>query len=282
MIDKSIVRKHFDRHASEYDRYAVVQKEMADKLLARLSACFNGLPGKDDPLRVLEIGCGTGYLTEKLAQLWPKAEIVAVDISEAMVNQAQKRLGRTLDRCRFIVDDAERWARDEEQGDGGLHHQFDIMVSNATFQWFVEPEQTVSRLLNRLRSGGFFAFSTFGPRTFHELHESFRMAEAELGLPHLPHGQTFVTPDEWQRWLTAQATVRASEAYEHVMTYASVREFLDHVKRIGAGNANKGRSHTAGVNRALFRLMYERYRERFGDDKGIFATYDVLLYVCEK
>lgn len=290
MIDKSIVRKRFNRHASEYDRYAMVQKEMADKLVEQLAEQLtrpDRLP-VDSPSRILEIGSGTGYLTEKLAAMWPQAHIDAVDLSEAMVEEAQTRLGRSASRCRFIVGDAERWAEEtlSEPGSRGNEDRgiYDIIVSNATFQWFVDPEQTTKRLLRLLQRGGVFAFSTFGPRTFHELHESFRLAEAELGLPHLPHGQTFIPHTAWQQWLCESTVIHKSERYARVMKYRSVREFLDHVRRIGAGNASTlpDGQRTGGANKALFRLMFERYGERFGDDTGIRATYDIFLFVCKK
>jgi malonyl-CoA O-methyltransferase len=39
-LNKKIVRQHFDRHAFEYDRYAVVQGEMADQIMVMLEQYF--------------------------------------------------------------------------------------------------------------------------------------------------------------------------------------------------------------------------------------------------
>lgn len=167
MIDKILVRRHFDRSAREYDRYAEVQREMAEELVRRLRRCDRN--GK--VRRVLEIGCGTGFLTERLIRCYPDACLTAVDLSENMVACAREKLSSLPGKRRFVVADAETWAKD---GDVAA---CDLIVSNAAFQWFSDPEGTARHLLRRLNPGGRLAFSTFGPRTFCELHASFRAAK---------------------------------------------------------------------------------------------------------
>lgn len=54
-IDKQKVAKHFSRAAESYDAAAVVQRDMAQRLLSLLPENF-------DALHILEIGCGTGFL----------------------------------------------------------------------------------------------------------------------------------------------------------------------------------------------------------------------------
>src|SRR5688500_7035775 len=58
MIDKRLLSKRFSEHAKTYDAYANVQKNMAKQLV-------DLLPQKNTnhKINILEIGCGTGYLT---------------------------------------------------------------------------------------------------------------------------------------------------------------------------------------------------------------------------
>ncbi len=75
MVNKAQVQKNFSQNAVTYDQYAVVQKEMAWKLLLKIrrtGQCFQN---------ILEIGCGTGFLTELLAREYPLAQITATDIA---------------------------------------------------------------------------------------------------------------------------------------------------------------------------------------------------------
>ncbi|PHJ38216.1 hypothetical protein P378_10315 [Desulforamulus profundi] len=89
-IEKEQIRKNFCRGASTYDQYAKVQKKMAQELSNKITAV-----GKEFR-EILEIGCGTGFLTELLAREFPRANILALDISPRMIKVAKKNYHRTL------------------------------------------------------------------------------------------------------------------------------------------------------------------------------------------
>lgn len=50
---------------------------------------LQALPDDFQPMRVLDLGCGNGILSIVAAELWPEAEITAVDISENAVRDAR-------------------------------------------------------------------------------------------------------------------------------------------------------------------------------------------------
>ncbi|MGA1562772.1 MAG: malonyl-[acyl-carrier protein] O-methyltransferase BioC, partial [Gammaproteobacteria bacterium] len=60
------VRRGFERAASGYDAVAVLQREVADRLLQRLDYV------KLKPQRILDLGAGTGYALPALRQRYPK------------------------------------------------------------------------------------------------------------------------------------------------------------------------------------------------------------------
>src|SRR3569623_364075 len=76
--------------AGHYDRHAAVQREVADRLAARILAL--GLP---HDARILEIGCGTGFLGEGLVGRLPFAHYSMPDIAPGRVERARRRFTGT-------------------------------------------------------------------------------------------------------------------------------------------------------------------------------------------
>lgn len=283
MIDKNRMRKHFNQHADEYEQFAVIQKEMADQLLSKLFGFFD-MTGQQ-PRRVLEIGCGTGYLTQQLIEHVPGLQLTALDLSEKMLLQAKRKCGEAADRVQWVLADVERWAQrqasDVEVGKQATDN-YDLIVSNATFQWLNTPQETLRYLAKLLNRKGCLAYSTFGENTFYELHTSFALAEQALSLPLSRHGQPFPKMKAWQDMLAECQLEQCSCKRENRrFYYTSVREFLYQVKRVGAGNAQT-QPVTALGGRRLFEEMYRAYEHRFGTPHGMPATYEVEYYVYQR
>src|SRR5271156_4884036 len=92
--DGAVVRA-FSRAVNSYDANAVVQMQAVEFCCDRLSSVIDSVPSGD----VLEIGCGTGMLSERLAQMRPVSAITFTDPAEAMLQICEKRL-LTLNRQR--------------------------------------------------------------------------------------------------------------------------------------------------------------------------------------
>lgn len=121
--------------AGTYDRISTPQQEWARPVVARL-----GLRGDET---VLDAGCGSGRVTEVLLEALPDGDVIAVDGSAAMVEQARELLGE--ERCRFINSDLLELDLDEEA---------DAVFSNAVFHWITDHERLFTRLRSALRPGG--------------------------------------------------------------------------------------------------------------------------------
>ena len=98
--------------------------------------------------RILDLGCGTGHLTARIADTG--AHVVGIDRSPEMIRQAKEK----YPALRFEVMDAR-----EIQLDGN----FDAIFSNATLHWIKEPERVIVGINNVLRPGGRFV-AEFGGR----------------------------------------------------------------------------------------------------------------------
>jgi SAM-dependent methyltransferase len=91
------LRKAFDRLAPVWD------DNRSSDAFAPVEAAVDALG--DAPSRVLDIGTGTGAVAQLVGERFPDAEIVGVDVSERMIEEARRKVG---DRVRFHIADAER------------------------------------------------------------------------------------------------------------------------------------------------------------------------------
>jgi trans-aconitate 2-methyltransferase len=121
--------------AGTYDRTSEPQQAWASEVLARLK-------GIAPDATVLDVGCGTGRVTEALLELVPAGSVLAIDQSAEMVALARERLGSR----------AEVWRQDVL--DLGLEQPVDAIVSTATLHWVPDHDRLWPRLASALRPGG--------------------------------------------------------------------------------------------------------------------------------
>lgn len=95
---------------------------------------------------VLDVGCGTGEWSRRVAQLLPQAEIVGVDVLPASVAWAQQRHVAFAPRLSFAVGDA--FALDQPQA------CFDLVACRHVLQAIPEPQRVITELVRVTRPGG--------------------------------------------------------------------------------------------------------------------------------
>jgi malonyl-CoA O-methyltransferase len=270
MINKSLLEKRFSKNSATYNDYANVQRIMAATLLSLIQP----EPAKP-PTSILEIGSGTGLLTKQLADKYPDALIDAVDLAPGMINSAKRYVQNK--NVNFICYDYEEVE---------LTKNYDLIVSNATFQWFNHLSDTIAKTCNLLNKGGQILFSTFGPQTFIELNQSMHAARLKLSF----EKRVEVSPSflSLKDLLTlCQGDLGENRlnicGYEevHVEKFSEVREFLNSIKKIGASNSN---SEHSSQSVSLFREMCSIYKDRFLTEQGkIPATYHTLyINICKE
>jgi trans-aconitate methyltransferase len=88
---------------------------------------------------VLDLGCGTGHLTNEIARRG--ATVVGIDRSEDMIATAKRNYGHLA----FAVADALSYQPDP---------QFDAVFSNAVLHWIQPPEAAIGAIRKALKPGG--------------------------------------------------------------------------------------------------------------------------------
>ncbi len=107
----------------------------------------------EQPRRVIDLGCGPGNSTKVLADRWPNAEITGLDSSSDMI--AAARLA--LPRVQWITDGIESWAAAATDSS-----QFDVVFSNAAFQWVADHANSFPQIFKRVAPGGALAIQMPG------------------------------------------------------------------------------------------------------------------------
>jgi malonyl-CoA O-methyltransferase len=258
MLDKRSLRHAFERAAAGYDDAAVLQRAIADRLLARLDVV------RRVPVSVLDVGSGTGYVARALQRRYPRARLTAADLAHAMVRQARARTRwrRWLMRSpgAFVCADLEQLPFADAS--------FDLVVSNLTLQW-CDPPTVFAECRRVLRPGGLFLFTSFGPDTLAELRAAWHAVDER---PHV-HGFADMH-DLGDLLLRAGFADPVLDVERLTLTYADVLGVLRDLKRLGAHNAARGRARGLTGKRAFarFRQAYETLRT----DGRIPATYEAV------
>ena len=132
----------FDRWAATYDRRSLqtlAYRPVHDAVLARL----------DDisPSTILDLGCGTGQLSRRLAERFPDAVVVAVDLSANMLSKAVVRVGASSSgRSALVQADAEQLPF--------ASSSIDLVACTESFHWYRDQVNVLHELADIVRRGG--------------------------------------------------------------------------------------------------------------------------------
>ncbi|CAK0764578.1 malonyl-CoA O-methyltransferase [Azospirillaceae bacterium] len=230
--------------ADAYDQNADTQLLVAERLAERISAVY-----VTPPKRVLEIGCGTGFLSQRLRSLFPESALVLTDMAPAMLERARLRVGEgPLYR-----------EMDGEAPNPEIGAAFDLITSSLVFQWFQDLPSALVRLAGLLAPNGRLMFATLGEKTFGEWREAHLALGVSCGLAVYPAFESFPWP--------LGAAWRGDEELI-LRSYSSGRAFVRMLKSLGAGEPAVGhRPATPGEFRRLLASL----------DGGLSVTYHVIF-----
>lgn len=266
-LEKKRIAHIFNRQAKAYDRHAVIQQRMAHRIIQTLDE--NGV----DAEKVLELGCGTGYFTLMLTERFPNAFLTGIDLSEGMVAIARERMGS---RVCLQVGDAEVESLGREC--------YDLIAANAVIHWFQNPLNTLRRMVEALRPGGFLICSTFGTDTLQELAKIYKTVEEEMNLP--PSRQTgeFLAERGWLRFmkLAGIPNPKFIQCWQR-LPYPSGRDLLWGVQGMGAGGTRQREGPLSPIREKLFLEEVLRRYDRFCRDRdGVYATFQLIQLYGKK
>jgi len=137
-----VIRRHWDRRANTFDDetgHGLVSERQRRAWLDLLS----GLVGPA-PQEVLDVGCGTGFLALRFAELGHT--VTGIDLAPQMIDQARRKAEEANRKIDFRVDDAAALDSADEH--------FDWVVARHVIWNLPDPQRAVEEWVRVLRPGG--------------------------------------------------------------------------------------------------------------------------------
>ncbi|CAG37274.1 methyltransferase domain-containing protein [Desulfotalea psychrophila] len=251
MIDKKKVARCFAESAESYDQQALVQRDAAHHLVRLVTE-----GGRPFPARVLEIGCGTGILTEQYTSVCPPETLYLNDLSEALCQKASRRVSPAVAHLIPLPGDGERLV---------LPKNIDLCISSSCLQWFTDLEGFFRRIGECLLPGGRLAIALCGQGTMAEVREL------------TGRGLDYCSPVKLADMLSPHLRIDHLEERQSKLFFPSVWAILRHIRQTGVGAA-PGPQLTVGTLR-----QFERdYRDRYGCKRGLPVTYSNIFVVATR
>lgn len=254
--DKWAVAQSFSRAAASYDSVAQLQRAVGNQLLQQLPTL--------QPARVVDLGSGTGYFTDKLQTQYPAACVLGLDMAEGMLRYARDQRAQSL-----------HWLAADMEALPLADASVDLLFTSLALQWCEDLPAFFRGARRALVPGGCLAIASLGPKTLFELRDSWRQVDDYV------HVNDFVAGDPLRRAATEAGLVECSwRSSMEIMRYDSLKALTHELKSLGAHNVNHDRAQGLTGPKKLRALLaaYEAYRT----DGVLPASYEVQWLIVHK
>jgi malonyl-ACP O-methyltransferase BioC len=249
--DKKLIKLRFEQAASTYEQQATVQHRVADRLLGLLADAAPDLA----PEQILEIGCCTGLLTEKVLERYQTiGRLTVSDLVAAFEQCVCRKMGTLADRITFLAGDIEAVR---------LPACYDLIISSSTLHWVHDLPGLCGKLNRHLHPDGVLAFSLYGK-------ENLREIRAVTGM-----GLAYRNLDQLCTVVAKRFDILAAEETLETLWYPDPIAVLQHLRATGVNSIGQ-RPWT----RRQVTTFIQDYRRQFAGEHGVQLTYHPMFIVA--
>jgi malonyl-CoA O-methyltransferase len=258
LVNKAKIKRSFANASLTYDGVAKLQRTVGEALFLLLDA--NKITGT-----VLDVGCGTGFLTGELIKQSSYKTLFALDIALPMIKATQDKL-TSENNINYICADAEHLPFAAQS--------IDSVFSNLALQWCSHLEDVFTDIKRTLKPEGQLIFSTFGSQTLQELKSAWSTVDS------YHHVNAFYNQAQIKHFLQ-QAGFSHIKINSTVFTsrYDSVLMLMQELKHLGAQHVIGGRNNKTTTKTAMQKMItaYEKYKV----SDQIPATFEVISVIAK-
>lgn len=257
-LDKDRIKRSFAAASETYDSVAGLQRTVGKELLHSIDAL--NLTGT-----LLDLGCGTGFLTSELLAYSGHETTIALDIALPMLQTTRRKL-TGQGNIFYVCADAEQLPI--------AGQSVDSVFSNLALQWCSNLEGVLIGIKQSLKPGGGLVFSTFGPQTLNELKSAWATVD------YYNHVNEFYSEAQLKQFLL-QLGFKNNHVKSKLYTsrYDSVWTLMQELKYLGAQHVIAGRNKRITTKAAMQQMIsaYEKYRV-----SGLIpATFEVIMVTAK-
>ena len=215
---KQKVENNFSLSVENYHKTANIQK-IAAKDLANLFPNESTIPQGT----IIEIGCGTGFISKKILSSFPSSQLIFTDISPKMVAFCKQQLlslkPKQLQNNNLLFKVAD--------GEFLKEKNISCIISGLSFQWFLDFFSGIKNLFSQIKKDGYFIFSCLTDQTFKEWKFYANKAQVPFSRIPLP---SFDEMQNFAKQLDPKATLQKKY---YTCSYSHPKDFFSHLKKIG-------------------------------------------------
>lgn len=197
----------FGKNLSKYNSNAIIQKNIAKELIKligdKVGKNFN---------TILEIGCGSGFLTEEISNNIKYKYLILNDLTPDSFSYINKFSNN------FICGDIEKIE---------MPNHLDLIISSSVFQWLNDFESFTLKVFDKLNTNGIFAFSMFINDNFKEIDEKLNIS------------LNYLNNKKLLEILEKKFKIIMVDDKKKILRFNTSNEILRHIKDTGVNTINK-------------------------------------------
>lgn len=250
--DKKLVKLRFEQAAATYEQNAQVQILVAERLLDLLA---KAAPQLTKPKRILEIGCCTGLLTEKISARYPDYGLLtASDLVDSFQQCLCSKNLLSSGRVAFLAGDIETI---------NLPSVYDLIISSSTLQWVHNLPRLCHKLSQHCSRDGILAISLYGALNLQEIRTL-----CGVGLHYTPFNQL-------QTLVAEHFQILATDQSTETLWFRDALSVLHHLRATGVNAIGQ-----KAWSRKQLRTFLAAYEERFRGIHGVSLTYHPMYLIA--